>query len=295
MQDEALADLDATSLDAADDDAYTLCLYRPELAPGRGRHRRVAAQGPLPPPGDRVRARAATASSRAPAARSPASICATRSTSWPSARPALIARFGGHAFAAGLTLARIGPAALRRGLRGGGARAADAGATSRARSKRDGALAPRRARLELAAALRDRVWGQGFPAPTFDARFRRARTSGSSAAAHSSSRSRAAASASTRSCSATPSRCRRAIRAAYPAGDQRVAAARRSLQLVIEHWQPRVDRAGALQRIAQRSIRASAANSAMRRRIADCRRDRLYCNILIYMTRLYIAHQHRLS
>jgi single-stranded-DNA-specific exonuclease len=86
-------------------------------------------------------------------------------------RPELIERFGGHAMAAGLTLApgafeafaaaveavgreRIGPEAF-----------ADKVLT-------DGELAPEDLNLEVAALLRDAgPWGQGFPEPCFDGRF----------------------------------------------------------------------------------------------------------------------------
>ena len=57
MQDAALAELDARAFDGGDDDAYTLCLYDPRMASGRGRHRRGPAQGSLPSPADRLRAR----------------------------------------------------------------------------------------------------------------------------------------------------------------------------------------------------------------------------------------------
>ena len=53
MQDEALAALDAP-VDV--ETRARLCLYRRGMAPRRGRRRCVAAQGPLSPSGDRVRA-----------------------------------------------------------------------------------------------------------------------------------------------------------------------------------------------------------------------------------------------
>ena len=110
MQEEALADL-ADVADAPRRGPVHALPVPSRVAPGRRRHRRVAAQGPLPSAGDRVRARRRRRAARARGARSRASTCATRSTSSPSARRALIARFGGHAFAAGLTLAEAGAAA----------------------------------------------------------------------------------------------------------------------------------------------------------------------------------------
>jgi single-stranded-DNA-specific exonuclease len=81
--------------------------------------------------------------------------------------PGVLAKFGGHAFAAGLTLAesklslfattfeaiareQLTPAQLKRTM------------------DSDGSLAPDELGIDLALALRDHVWGQGFPAPVFD-------------------------------------------------------------------------------------------------------------------------------
>ena len=52
MQDDALADLDAR----AAGERRTITLANARLAPGRGRHRRLARQGAVPPPDDRLRA-----------------------------------------------------------------------------------------------------------------------------------------------------------------------------------------------------------------------------------------------
>jgi single-stranded-DNA-specific exonuclease len=88
-----------------------------------------------------------------------------------AANPGLIARFGGHAMAAGLSLeagafdrfaaamvevarAKLSPAALGRQILS------------------DGALGPEHLNLEVAQLLRDAApWGQGFPEPCFDDRF----------------------------------------------------------------------------------------------------------------------------
>ena len=84
--------------------------------------------------------------------------------------PGLITRFGGHAFAAGLTLPeaalpqfaaefeRVGqewltPAALQRTV------------------ETDGELARDELTLEFAGLVATGVWGQGFPAPSFDGEF----------------------------------------------------------------------------------------------------------------------------
>ena len=84
--------------------------------------------------------------------------------------PGLIRRFGGHAFAAGLTLVepallvfiaqfervareRLSPCALRRTV------------------ETDGELAPAELTLGLAREIGGEVWGQGFPAPLFEGDF----------------------------------------------------------------------------------------------------------------------------
>jgi single-stranded-DNA-specific exonuclease len=84
--------------------------------------------------------------------------------------PGIVRRFGGHAFAAGVSIdeaalsafaaafedvarERLTPALLRRTL------------------ETDGTLGPGELTFDFANVLRDRVWGQGFPAPVFDDRF----------------------------------------------------------------------------------------------------------------------------
>jgi single-stranded-DNA-specific exonuclease len=84
--------------------------------------------------------------------------------------PGLIAKFGGHAYAAGLSLAatdlprfaalfealareQLSPAQLKRTL------------------ETDGTLDAGELDVALAEALRAEVWGQGFPAPQFEGRF----------------------------------------------------------------------------------------------------------------------------
>ena len=84
MQEEALATIDSI---AGRRRVHDLRLSR-RLAPGRGRHRRVAAQGSLPPARDRVRARQQTVSYAAPDARSAGFTCAMRSIWSPSDAPA---------------------------------------------------------------------------------------------------------------------------------------------------------------------------------------------------------------
>ena len=182
----------STRVRRAGDDALHRVPLPAGVAPGRRRHRRRAAQGPLPPAGDRLRARRRRRAARARAARSPASTCATRSTSSPSARPARSQRFGGHAFAAG---SRCREARCRRfaaAFEEVARDAAHAGAPRRGTVDSDGALGRGELTLELAPALARRASGaRACPAPTFDDVFdvasqrrgRRARTCASRSSA----------------------------------------------------------------------------------------------------------------
>ena len=169
MQDEALAALEARAIDAADADAYTLCLFHPDWHQGvvgivagrlKDRYHRptiVFARGS----GGELKG-----SGRSIAGfhlRDALDLAAKRA-------PGLLAKFGGHAFAAGLTLAEsdlprfaaIFEAIAREQLSPGDlARTLDS----------DGGLAPGELGLDLARALRAEVWGQGFPAPVFDDTF----------------------------------------------------------------------------------------------------------------------------
>ena len=207
MQDEALADLDALAADATD--RASVCVHRAELARGRGRHRRLAPQGPLPPAGLRLRAgRRRRAARLGPLDRGfhlrDALDLVTKR------QPGALLRFGGHAFAAGLTLREADLRALRRRVRGGRARAARAATTSRDRCETDGAPAPRRAHDRAGAAAARRGLGPGLPAAALRRVVRGRRRSASSARSTRGSRSHATARRSRRSCSGTPTRCRRA-------------------------------------------------------------------------------------
>ncbi len=84
--------------------------------------------------------------------------------------PGLIAKFGGHAYAAGLSLAATELprfAALFEAL----AREQLTAAELKRTMETDGALGPGELDIALAEALRAEVWGQGFPAPQFEGRF----------------------------------------------------------------------------------------------------------------------------
>ena len=234
MQEEALAALEARAVDAADADAYTLCLFHPDWHQGvvgivagrlKDRYHRptiVFARGT----GGELKG-----SGRSIAGfhlRDALDLAAKRA-------PGLLAKFGGHAFAAGLTLAesdlprfatmfeaiareQLSPADLARTL------------------DSDGGLAPGELDVELAAALRAEVWGQGFPAPVFDDTFSvlAQRTVGEH-------HSKLALARGTERFDAILFRhadpLPRSIRAAYRP-DVNEWRGQVSLQLVIEYWQP---------------------------------------------------------
>ena len=85
--------------------------------------------------------------------------------------PGLIARYGGHAMAAGLTLPAAGFERVRQALEEVAAAKLEAESLT-ARTLTDGELAPEEMTLTVARALRDfGPWGQGFPEPCFDGRF----------------------------------------------------------------------------------------------------------------------------
>jgi len=165
MQDEALETIDSI----AAGDAFTLCAYRPEWHQGvvglvasrlKDRFHRPAIVF-APGPGNELRGSGRTIAGFH--LRDALDLVAKRA-------PGTITRFGGHAFAAGLTLPRahltrfteefervarewLTPQALRRTL------------------ESDGELSADELTFELAEALSGGVWGQGFPAPVFDGAF----------------------------------------------------------------------------------------------------------------------------
>jgi len=80
--------------------------------------------------------------------------------------PGVLLRFGGHAMAAGCTIAEEHFEVFKRGL----AEVAQewlSAATLLRRLDTDGALKPEYRRVDLVDALHHEVWGQGFAAPTF--------------------------------------------------------------------------------------------------------------------------------
>ena len=166
MQEQALADLER----GVDEDGCTLCLYRADWHQGvvgivasrlKDRYHRPVI----------VFARAGGAGELRGSGRAIAGFHLRDALDLIAKRaPGLISRFGGHAYAAGLSLhetaldrfvdefERVGrewlsPALLKRTI------------------ETDGALAADELTLGLARSCAAYVWGQGFPAPAFDAEF----------------------------------------------------------------------------------------------------------------------------
>ncbi|HXU93407.1 MAG TPA: single-stranded-DNA-specific exonuclease RecJ [Gallionella sp.] len=81
--------------------------------------------------------------------------------------PTLIKKFGGHAAAAGLSIAEVDLADFAAAFEQAARDMLDAKDLAR-RIETDGALAQQDMTLEVAHLLDDQVWGQGFPAPQFN-------------------------------------------------------------------------------------------------------------------------------
>jgi single-stranded-DNA-specific exonuclease len=164
MQAEALADVDAVA--SVDDAACTLCVYRPEWHQGvigivasrlKDRYHRPVM----------VFARAGEhelkGSGRSISGfhlRDALDLVAKRA-------PGAIRRFGGHAYAAGVSISHDALPRFSAAFEAV-ARETLSAAELRRTHESDGALAAGELTLALGATLRERVWGQGFPAPAFD-------------------------------------------------------------------------------------------------------------------------------
>ena len=86
------------------------------------------------------------------------------------AAPGLIQRFGGHAMAAGLTLAADGLEPFTRAFEAATRASCDAALFTRVVAT-DGPLQPQEIGSALVEAIERQVWGQGFPPPLFDNEF----------------------------------------------------------------------------------------------------------------------------
>ncbi|MET0733725.1 MAG: DHHA1 domain-containing protein, partial [Casimicrobiaceae bacterium] len=165
MQEQALADLDRDGAPGGDD-AYSVCLYRAAWHPGVVGIVAARIKDRLYRPAF-VFAQGSDGELRG-SGRSIAGFHLRDALDLVTKRaPGTIERFGGHAYAAGLSLRedalprfaatfeavareQLTPSELRRNI------------------ETDGALEPGELTLPLVRSLRDGVWGQGFPCPTFD-------------------------------------------------------------------------------------------------------------------------------
>ena len=167
MHEEALADIDAAG--PADAGSYTLCAYRPQWHQGvigivasrlKDRHHRPVV----------VFARASESELRG-SGRSIAGFHLRDALDLVAKRaPGAILRFGGHAYAAGVSIV---PDALPRFAEAFEAVARErlSEAALRRTHESDGTLASGELTYELGMQLRSRAWGQAFPAPAFDVVF----------------------------------------------------------------------------------------------------------------------------
>ena len=160
----AVLSLDSLDVDA--DDAYTLCLFQPTWHQGvvgivasrlKDRFHRATI----------VFARGSTGELKG-SGRSIDGFHLRDALDLVSKRePGLIRRFGGHAHAAGLSIDETALDRFSRAFEAVARQTLSAADLSRV-VESDGALAPGELCADLAHRLREPVWGQGFPAPTFD-------------------------------------------------------------------------------------------------------------------------------
>jgi len=230
MQDQALASIDATVAD----DAYTLCLYRPEWHQGvvgivasrlKDRfHRPVL-----------VFARGGEGELRGSGRAIPGFHLRDALDLVAKRRPGAILRFGGHAHAAGLSVTEAALPEVAAEFERVAREWLPSEALSRA-METDGELAPSELTLDLAEDLRLRVWGQGFPAPLFDGEFtvlEQRVVGGEHVRAVLSQAGRRVDAIAFRTGGPLPDRFRAVYRP-----DRNDYQGLSSVQVVIEHWQP---------------------------------------------------------
>ena len=168
MHEQALADLE-TAAAPADPAAYTVCAHRADWHPGvigivasrlKDRYHRPVV----------VFARTGPAELRG-SGRSIAGFHLRDALDLVSKRaPGTILRFGGHAHAAGVSIEHDALPRFAAAFEAV-ARETLSDAALRRTHESDGPLGPGELTYELATLLRRRAWGQGFPAPAFDAVF----------------------------------------------------------------------------------------------------------------------------
>ncbi|HYR01127.1 MAG TPA: DHHA1 domain-containing protein, partial [Casimicrobiaceae bacterium] len=163
MQGEALADLAA---EPGGDGAFTLCLFRAEWHQGvvgivasrlKDRYHRPAI----------VFARGSGGELKGSGRSIPGFHLRDALDLVAKRAPGVVARFGGHAYAAGLSIAECDLARFAAAFEDVAREQLSPAQLAQVRET-DGALAPAELTLELARSLADGVWGQGFPNPVFD-------------------------------------------------------------------------------------------------------------------------------
>jgi single-stranded-DNA-specific exonuclease len=166
MQEEALADVAA---DTEADGAFTLCLFRAEWHQGvvgivasrlKDRYHRPAI----------VFARGSGGELKGSGRSIPGFHLRDALDLVAKRAPGVVARFGGHAYAAGLSVAETDLVRFAQTFEAVAREQLTPAHLAQVRET-DGALAPTELTLELAQALAGGVWGQGFPAPLFDGVF----------------------------------------------------------------------------------------------------------------------------
>jgi single-stranded-DNA-specific exonuclease len=166
MQEEALAELELHATDTTAPDAYTLCLYRPEWHQGvvgivagrlKDRYHRPAV----------VFARGGGGELRG-SGRSIAGFHLRDALDLVAKRvPGAILTFGGHAYAAGLSLVEAELPRFADAFEAVAREQLSPSQLDRVQES-DGGLAQDELTLDLAQALAGEVWGQGFAPPAFD-------------------------------------------------------------------------------------------------------------------------------
>jgi single-stranded-DNA-specific exonuclease len=234
MHEAALAGIESRALDSAGADAYTLCLYDAQWHPGvvgivAGRlkdrfHRPVV-----------VFARGTNGELKG-SGRSIAGFHLRDALDLVAKRiPGTVAKFGGHAYAAGVTLAESDLPRFIGAFEAVARECLSPGQLERILES-DGPLEEAELSVELAATLTGEVWGQGFPAPVFDDAFSvlDQRIVGGAHSKLTLARGRERYEAILfRHADPLPA----SIRAAYrPEVNEWNGVA--SLQLIVEHWQP---------------------------------------------------------
>ena len=173
MQDQALADLAEAAADTPADQC-TVCLFRPDWHQGvvgivasrlKDRFHRPAF----------VFARAGNGELRGSGRSIPGFHLRDALDLVTKRAPGTIAKFGGHAFAAGLSLPEPALPAFRAAFEAIAREQLTPAQLARS-CESDGMLAAGELTLDLAEALRKRVWGQGMPSPVFDDTFTVLRT-----------------------------------------------------------------------------------------------------------------------